>query len=82
MPEAKKGCAPPAPGILKAEEAPPSEGVKPMAAPDITVATIGQEAPDFEANAYHKGEFINVKLSDYRPKWVVMCFYPAAFTFV
>ena len=48
----------------------------------MKVATIGKEAPDFEAVAYHRGEFKTVKLSDYRPKWVVMCFYPAAFTFV
>ncbi len=43
---------------------------------------VGQKAPDFSAPGYHKGEFINVKLSDYLGKWVVLCFYPGDFTFV
>ena len=43
---------------------------------------VGQKAPDFTAPAYHKGKFINVKLSDYLGKWVVLCFYPGDFTFV
>jgi peroxiredoxin (alkyl hydroperoxide reductase subunit C) len=44
--------------------------------------TAGKEAPDFEAAAYHEGGFKNVKLSDYRKKWVFLCFYPGDFTFV
>ncbi len=47
-----------------------------------TMIMVGKEAPDFTAPAYHNGEFINVKLSDYRGKWVVLCFYPGDFTFV
>ena len=43
---------------------------------------VGHKAPDFTAPAYHKGDFINVKLSDYLGKWVVLCFYPPDFTFV
>ncbi len=43
---------------------------------------IGKKAPDFTAPAYHNGNFINVKLSDYLGKWVVLCFYPGDFTFV
>jgi AhpC/TSA family len=43
---------------------------------------VGQKAPDFTAPAYQKGKFINVKLSDYLGKWVVLCFYPGDFTFV
>ncbi len=43
---------------------------------------VGKEAPDFGAGAYHKGGFTNVKLSDFRGKWVVLCFYPGDFTFV
>ncbi len=45
-------------------------------------ARVGHKAPDFEAPAYHKGEFGQVKLSDYIGKWVVLCFYPGDFTFV
>ncbi len=43
---------------------------------------VGRKAPDFETEAYHNGKFINVKLSNYLGKWVLLCFYPADFTFV
>ena len=43
---------------------------------------VGQKAPDFIAPGYHKGAFVNVKLSDYLGKWVLLCFYPGDFTFV
>ena len=43
---------------------------------------IGKTAPNFEAEAYSNGEFKNVKLSDYKGKWLVLFFYPADFTFV
>lgn len=47
------------------------------------LATVGKEAIDFESNAFVAGEgFKPVKLSDYRGKWVVLCFYPGDFTFV
>ncbi len=45
-------------------------------------AKVGGKAPDFEAPAYHKGQFTNVKLSDHLGKWVMLCFYPGDFTFV
>ncbi len=49
----------------------------------MTVARVGKEAPDFEASAYVAGEgFKNIKLSNYRGQWVVLCFYPGDFTFV
>ena len=44
--------------------------------------TVGKPAPDFEANAYHEGTFHQIKLSDYKGQWVVICFYPGDFTFV
>ena len=47
-----------------------------------TMIQVGKKAPDFVAPAYHKGEFTNVKLSEYLGKWVVLCFYPGDFTFV
>ena len=46
------------------------------------VAKVGKPAPDFEASAYVDGGFKNVNLSDYKGKWVVICFYPGDFTFV
>ena len=45
-------------------------------------ATVGKEAPDFEATAFIGGAFKNVKLSDYKNRWVAVCFYPGDFTFV
>lgn len=45
-------------------------------------ARVGQKAPDFNAPAYYRGGFTNVKLSDYLGKWVMLCFYPGDFTFV
>lgn len=43
---------------------------------------IGEKIEDFETRAYHNDKIENVKLSDYKGKWVVMLFYPADFTFV
>jgi peroxiredoxin (alkyl hydroperoxide reductase subunit C) len=43
---------------------------------------IGQDAPDFATGAYIDKEFKDIKLSDYRGKWVVLFFYPGDFTFV
>ena len=43
---------------------------------------IGKEVPEFTMSAYHKDEIIDIKLSDYKGKWVVLLFYPADFTFV
>jgi len=43
---------------------------------------VGQKAPDFTAPGYQKGKFINVTLSEYLGKWVLLCFYPGDFTFV
>jgi alkyl hydroperoxide reductase subunit AhpC len=49
----------------------------------MAMAQVGKEALDFEASAYIPGEgFKNVRLSDYRGQWVVLCFYPGDFTFV
>lgn len=45
-------------------------------------ARVGQKAPDFNAPAYYRGKFTNVKLSDFAGKWVMLCFYPGDFTFV
>lgn len=43
---------------------------------------IGRKAPDFTAPGFHQGKFINLKLSEYLGKWVLLCFYPGDFTFV
>ena len=46
------------------------------------VILIGRKAPDFTAPGYHQGKFVNLKLSEYLGKWVLLCFYPGDFTFV
>ena len=37
---------------------------------------VGKSVPDFSAKAVIEGTFKDVKLSDYRGKYVVMFFYP------
>ncbi len=49
---------------------------------ETQVILIGKKAPDFTAPGYHKGKFVNIKLSEYLGKWVLLCFYPGDFTFV
>jgi len=48
----------------------------------IMMAKVGKQAPDFEASAFINGGFKNITLSEYKGKWVVLCFYPGDFTFV
>lgn len=48
----------------------------------MTIARVGQKAPDFTTTAYYKGGFKPVTLSEYLGKWVLLCFYPGDFTFV
>jgi peroxiredoxin (alkyl hydroperoxide reductase subunit C) len=43
---------------------------------------VGQQAPEFALEGVLDGEFVNVELSEYRGKWVVLFFYPLDFTFV
>jgi hypothetical protein len=76
------GCVTPAQGpILMPAPAAESAQLRVKEIPQMR-ARVGQEAPDFEAGAYENGGFRNVKLSDYRGQWVVLCFYPGDFTFV
>ena len=80
-----QGCVEPAEGpiIPKSESGQSDSGSKDQAKGEMKMAvTVGKEAPDFGANAFHEGGFKNVKLSDFRGKWVLLCFYPGDFTFV
>lgn len=49
---------------------------------EMQMIKVGKPAPLFEAQAYHNGKFTEVKLEDYKGKWVLLCFYPGDFTFV
>jgi len=85
MPELKDGCVKPARGPLvpEFESATPVVGGRPSQEARQVLARVGQEAPDFEANAFVEGAgFKPVKLSDNRGQWIVLCFYPGDFTFV
>jgi hypothetical protein len=84
MTEMKDSCVKPARGPI----APPQPGA-PAGAPTpvqevrIMQARVGKEAPDFEANAFVAAEgFKPIRLSDFKGKWIVVCFYPGDFTFV
>lgn len=43
---------------------------------------VGNKAPDFKAQAVFDQEFLEVSLSKYKGKYVVLFFYPLDFTFV
>lgn len=84
MPEEfKAGCARPTGGPVGEPEA--EEGkeiIERGKKEEKLMVMIGRKAPDFVAPAYLEGKFVNVKLSEYLGKWVVLCFYPGDFTFV
>ena len=85
MPKMKDGCVKPARGpiIPEPEAAIPAGGKNITQEVSKKLARGGQEAPDFEANAFVAGEgFKPIKLSDYKGQWLVLCFYPGDFTFV
>ncbi len=82
--EIKAGCARPTGGPV-GEEEPALEtpvGGTTRGKETGTMLKVGHKAPDFTAPAYFRGKFVQVKLSDYLGKWVVLCFYPGDFTFV
>ena len=80
--EIKAGCARPTGGPVGED---PVENEETQVSEERKVRSmvqVGRKAPDFTAPGYQKGKFINVKLSDYLGKWVLLCFYPGDFTFV
>ena len=50
----------------------------------IARAAIGKSAPDFMANSWvsSRNSFQEIKLSEYKNKWVLLFFYPLDYTFV
>ncbi|WP_042470313.1 alkyl hydroperoxide reductase subunit C [Bacillus ndiopicus] len=46
------------------------------------MALIGKQVEAFSAQAFQKGEFIEVSSENFKGQWSVVCFYPADFTFV
>lgn len=84
MAEPKDQCVEAAKGpIIPEEEKEAVEGGEPRPkGGTIVTARVGKPAPDFEASAYYEGGFKNIRLSNYKGQWVVLCFYPGDFTFV
>ncbi|XP_046879659.1 peroxiredoxin-2-like isoform X2 [Hypomesus transpacificus] len=48
----------------------------------LSKAKISKRAPDWEATAVINGEFKQLRLSDYKGRYLVLLFYPLDFTFV
>ncbi len=84
MAKEQQGCVQTAKGPIGRSESDKSSHVQQTLQQEESemVARVGSPAPDFEATAYVDGAFKNVKLSDYKGQWVVLCFYPGDFTFV
>lgn len=80
--KAEVGCARPTGGPVGEEPAVGKHEQQVVEKEEKNMIMVGQKAPDFVAPGYQKGEFVNVKLSDYLGKWVLLCFYPGDFTFV
>ena len=82
MSDTPEGCATPSAGpIVSAptKATPTEESPKEVF---MERAHVGKPAPDFELTAFVGNGFKNVRLSDYKGKWIVVCFYPGDFTFV
>ena len=77
-----EGCVASAAGPAMPEDDQGTENAGPAREVKKMHVTVGKEAPDFEASAFVQGGFKNVKLSDFRGRWVFLCFYPGDFTFV
>ena len=84
MAEPKDSCVQPAKGPISepGDENPAPSQVGTEEKRIKLIAKVGKPAPDFEASAYVDGGFKNIRLSDYKGQWVVLCFYPGDFTFV
>jgi peroxiredoxin (alkyl hydroperoxide reductase subunit C) len=79
-----EGCVQPAAGPVQSESTAklrPDDAQSEKKGKNMPVM-VGKPAPDFEAAAFHKTGFKNIKLSDFKGKWVFLCFYPGDFTFV
>ena len=83
MPEVPAGCATPSPGPISStpEQVTPTQEISTKEV-FMEKARVGKPAPDFALTAFVGEGFKNIKLSDYKGKWIVVCFYPGDFTFV
>ncbi len=82
MADEKEGCVKPSRGPIGTPKPEVGAATQTIPKEDIMTARVGKPAPDFEAAAYVDGSFRNIMLSEFKGKWVVLCFYPGDFTFV
>jgi len=85
MSELTDGCVKPAGGPVLPVVESAASGAAASISQEVNkvLARVGKEAIDFEASAFIAGEgFKPIKLSDYKGKWIILCFYPGDFTFV
>ena len=80
--EIEVGCARPTGGPVGEDAPEENKESATLKKETISMIQVGKKAPDFQLQAFHKGEFKQIKLSDYLGKWVVLYFYPGDFTFV
>lgn len=77
-----QGCVLPAAGPLAAAGQSPEVSTTSTKEKSAMSVMVGHAAPDFETSAYFQGGFRNFRLSEFKGKWVFLCFYPGDFTFV
>lgn len=83
MAELKDSCVKPVRGLIMPAASPQSVPATAAQKVQKMTARVGQDAPDFELSAFVAGKgFQPIKLSDYKGKWIVLCFYPGDFNFV
>lgn len=81
MPEEfKPGCQ--RPPIVKPAAAAVAGEIPAVKEASPPMVKVGKPAPDFTAPAFFQNKFVNVSLSEFKGKWVILCFYPGDFTFV
>lgn len=78
-----EGCATPSKGPISQQQTTPTMGTQTQTTEVLMErARVGKPAPDFELTGFLGSGFKNFRLSDYKGKWIVVCFYPGDFTFV
>jgi len=83
MVELKDSCVKPVRGPIMPAASPSSAAATAIQEVSKVTARVGQDAPDFELSSFVAGKgFQPIKLSEYKGKWIVLCFYPGDFTFV
>jgi len=77
--EFKAGCQRPAIVKVSAE---PVQSMASVVKETKNMVKVGKPAPEFTAPGFLQGKFANYSLSEFKGKWVLLCFYPGDFTFV